>query len=132
MSMTVENVRLNDVVLERGDYRDEVLTFTGAGTVVEGTLLARDNVSLKMVPFVKGGTTNGNGIPSAVATSDITATAAGDIPFRAMLNGKLRKSYTVIDADGDDSNIDAAVIDACRSFNLVIETVQELSVLDNQ
>ena len=86
-NLTITNVDLGNVILKDGEFRDDLLTFAGAGTVVEGTILARDSVSLKLVPFVKGGVTNENGIPKAVLTYDVTAAGAGDevsaIWFRA-------------------------------------------------
>lgn len=131
-NMTVENVDRGNVILQEADFRDELLTFAGAGTVVEGTILARDSVSQKLVPFVKGGTTNENGIPKAILTYDVEAAGAGDEPIRAGVAGKYRKERLVIDADGDDSNVDAAVMDQLRDFGLTPIDVNELNVLDNQ
>jgi hypothetical protein len=132
MSMTVTNVDIGNVILQDAQFRDDSLTFGGAGTVVEGTILARDSVSGALVPFVKGGTTNENGIPKAVVTYDVTVTGAGDVPVRVGVAGSYRKERLVIDADGDDSNIDAAVIDQLRDYGLVPIDVQELGILDNQ
>ncbi len=132
MNMTVTNNDLGSVVLEDAKFRDDVITFAGADTFVEGTILARDSVSLKLVLFVKGGSTNENGIPKVVLTHDVTATGAGDVPARVMVSGAVRKERLVIDADGDDSNIDAEVIDQLRDYSIVAKNVQELNILDNQ
>lgn len=131
-NITVTNNDLGSSVLQSGEFRDELLTFAGAGTIAEGTILARDSVSLKLVPFVKGGVTNENGIPKAVVTYDVTATGAGDIPIRAGISGEYRKERLIIDADGDDSNIDAKVIDQLRDYGLTPVNVTELAILDNQ
>jgi hypothetical protein len=131
-NITITNNDLGSVVLERGQFRDGLLTFAGAGTLVEGTILARDSVSLNLVPFVVGGAVNENGIPKSVLTYDVTAEGAGDIPIRDMVSGSVRKQRLVIDADGDDSNIDAVVIDQLRDYSLVAIDVQELNILDNQ
>jgi hypothetical protein len=130
--LTVTNVDLGSVILRDAKFRDELLTFAGAGTVVEGTILARDSVSLKLVPFVKGGATNENGIPKAVVTYDVTAAGAGDEAIRAMVSGSVRKDKLIIDADGDGSNIDDAVLDQLRDYGIIPEDNQDLSVLDNQ
>lgn len=132
MSITITNNDLGSVIIEKGEFRDDLLTFGGAGTVVAGTILARDSVSLKLVPYVKGGATNENGIPKAVLTYDVTAAGAGDVAIRDMVSGKLDASRLVIDADGDASNIDAAVLDQLRSYSLVAIDVTELSAYDNQ
>lgn len=131
-NITVTNVDIGNVILKDGEFRDDLLTFAGAGTVVEGTILARDSVSGKLVPFVKGGVTNENGIPKAVLTYDVTATGAGDVAIRDMVSGSVRAQRLVIDADGDGSNVDAVVLDQLRDYSLVSIDVQELNILDNQ
>lgn len=131
-NITITNNDLGSVILDGGEFRDDLLTFGGAGTVIEGTILARDSVSLKLVPFVKGGSTNENGIPKAIITYDVTATGAGDVPVRDMVSGTVRGSRLVIDADGDASNVDNKVIDQLRDFSLITIDVQELNILDNQ
>ena len=132
VNLTTTNVDIGSVILEGGNFRDDLLTFAGAATVLEGTILARDSVSLKLVPFVKGGVTNENGIPKAVITYDVTATGAGDISVRDMVSGSVRAGRLIIDADGAASNIDAKVLDQLRDFSLVSIDVQELNILDNQ
>lgn len=129
---TVTNVDLGSVVLEGADFRDEPLTFEGAGTVLAGTILARDSVSLKLVPFVKGGATNQNGIAKALLTYDVTATGAGDIRVRAAVAGKFRKERLIIAADGTGVNVDGAVLDGLRDYGLTPVDVQQLAILDNQ
>ena len=131
-NLTIENIDLGNVILSDGEFHDDLLTFSGAGTVASGTILARDSVSLKLVPFVKGGTTTGNGIPKAVLTYSVTATAAGDVAVRDMVSGSVRANRLIIDADGDNSNVDAAVLDQLRAFSLVTIDIQELNILDNQ
>ncbi len=131
-NLTVTNVDLGSVELENGRFDDDILTFAGAGTVIEGTILARDSVSLKLVPFVKGGSTNENGIPKAVLTYDVTAAGAGDAAVRAMVSGQVRLERLVIDSDGDASNVDQTVVDQLRDYAIIPKSVQELNVLDNQ
>lgn len=132
MSMTVTNVDIGNVILQDAQFRDDTITFAGADTFVAGTILARDSVSGNLVPFVKGGATNENGIPKAVLTYDVTAAGAGDVPARVGVAGSYRKERLVIDADGDDTNVDAVVIDQLRDYGLVPIDVQELGILDNQ
>lgn len=131
-NLTITNNDLGSVVHEKGSFRDDLLTFAGAATVVEGTILARDSASLKLVPYVIGGSTNENGIPKAILTYDVTATGAGDVPIRDMVSGAVRAERLVVDADGDASNITAAILDQLRAYGLVSIDVQELNILDNQ
>jgi len=131
-NLTITNIDNGSVFIEQGQFEDGLLTFGGAGTVVEGTILAVDSVSLKYVPFVKGGTTNENGIPKAVLTYDVTAAGAGDETIRAGIEGNVRIDKLIIDADGDGSNVDKAVLDQLRDYGITPRTVTELNILDNQ
>jgi len=131
-NINITNVNIGSVILKDGEFRDDLLTFAGAATVLEGTILARDSVSLKLVPFVKGGIVNENGIPKAILTYDVTAVGAGDESIRDMVSGSVRAERLIIDADGDGSNVDAAVLDQLRDYSLISIDVQELNILDNQ
>lgn len=58
MSMTVTNVDLGNVILESGRFEDNaLLTFAGAGTVAEGTILAVQEVAEAIVAAADGGNT---------------------------------------------------------------------------
>lgn len=131
-NIEITNIDRGSVELRDGKFRDETLTVAGAGTVAEGTILARDSVSGKLVVFEKGGTTNENGEPKAVLTHAVTVTGAGDVRVRVLVAGTVNKNRLVIDADGDDSNIDAATIDLLRDYSIVAVDVSQLSQLDNQ
>ena len=128
----ITNIDNSELIIHGSAFQDEVLTFAGAATVVKGTILARDSSTLKLVPFVKGGVTDGNGIPKAIATSDIVAAGAGDEPLRALVSGEVRADQLIINADGDNSNVDATVLDQLRDYTLITAVVVELNFLDNQ
>lgn len=110
---------------------DGVITFGGAATYKVGTILARDSVSLKYVAFVKGGVTNGNGIPKAVLAEELVASGAGDLAGRVIIKGELVKEKLIIQADGSDTNIDGAVLDQLSDYGLVPVNAKQLAVLDN-
>jgi len=131
-NLTATNIDNGSVFIDCGEFEDGLLTFAGAGTVVEGTILAVDSVSLKYVPFVKGGSTNENGIPKAVLTYDVVAAGAGDEAIRAGIEGYVRIDKLVIAADGDSSNVDKAVQDQLRDYGITPRTVSELNSFDNQ
>lgn len=131
-NLNITNIDIGNVIIESGSFEDNLLTFAGAATIKAGTILARDSVSLKLVPFVKGGTTNENGIPKVVITYAVIATGAGDIAVRALIAGIVNKSRLVIDADGDDTNVDAVVRDELRDYKIDVVEVAELNELDNQ
>lgn len=131
-NISITNNDLGSVILSEAVHRDDLLTLAGADTIAAGTILARDSVSGKLVLFVKGGVTNENGIPKVVLAYEVVAAGAGDVPIRAGIQGKYIKSRLVIDADGDATNVDNAVMDQLRDYGLISIDVQELNVLDNQ
>jgi len=132
-NITITNIDLGNVILKDAQFNDDLLTFTAADvTVLSGTILARDSVSFKLVPYVKGGVTNENGIPKSVLTYDVTSTAIGDVSIRDMVSGSVRSNRLIIDADGTGVNIDKVVLDELRDYSLISIEVQELNILDNQ
>lgn len=131
-NMNVTNVDMGNVILSNARFEDGLLTLAGATTVKSGTILARDSVSRKFVLFVAGGTTNENGIPKAILTYEVVSTGAGDVSIRAGVEGHFRKERLVIAADGNDTNVTAAVRDQLRDYGMTTFNVKELSQLDNQ
>jgi hypothetical protein len=130
----VTNNDLGQVVITGRAFADETLYLAGAGpfTVKAGTILARDSVSLKMVPFVKGGSTNENGIPKAVIAYEVTKTTSGDVAVRPCIDGDLQADKLIIHSDGTGANVDAAVRDQLRNYGLVALLSTELQAQDNQ
>ena len=131
MSLTITNIDQGSLFIGTPTVQDDTLTFAGADTLVRGTILARDSVSGKLVIVAAGGTTNENGIPKAILMSDTTAAGAGDKSVRVAVVARVNKRFLVIDADGDSSNVDAAVIDQLRDYGIIVHTVAQLSALDN-
>jgi hypothetical protein len=125
-TVDIGSIQIRDVEIDDG-----VLTFPGAATYVEGSILAVDSVSLKYVPFVKGGSTNQNGVAKALLASPMTAAGAGDQPVRVIVLGVVKKERLVIIADGDDTNVDRAVIDGLRDYGIQPLSTKQLAVLDN-
>lgn len=133
MAVVVKTTNDNGGVIAPGykeQTQQELITFGGAATLLAGCILARDSVSLKMVPFVKGGSTNGNGIPKAVLLYPVTAAGAGDVVSDVLVSGGVRLERLVINADASAVNIDGAVKDQLRAFDIVPVTTQQLATLD--
>jgi len=116
-------------------YDKKTFTVTSGQTYLEGTLLARDTSTNKYVVFVKGGSTNGNGVPAAILASEVVATATGDRVEDVALSGRVRKPKLVIHADkalADPSvNIDEAVLWQLRDMGLIALPVSNLLLQDN-
>lgn len=114
----------------KSEFRDELLTLAGADDLLEGTILARDSVSLKLVLYVKAGSTNQNNIPKVILPYAVSASGAGDIRVRVAIKGEFIKERLVIDLDQNDTNIDALVIDQLRAVGLTAVSAQQLAALD--
>ncbi len=134
-NLTITNVDIGSVILKGGEFNDEVLTVAGGTyprSIKEGTILARDSVTKKMIVYVIGGATNDNGIPKMVLTYDVDVSAAGDVTIRSMMTGVVRSNRLIVDVDGDNSNITPDILDELRDYSLVAIDVNELNILDNQ
>ena len=70
-NLTITNQDIGNVILKSAEFRDELLVFAGAGTVVEGTLLARKSVA------------------DAVAASAFTGTGDGTLTLATVAAGPL-------------------------------------------
>ena len=130
-NLTTTNLDLGSVIMEGVADHDDTYISVAAETALEGTILARDSVSGLLVPFVKGGVVNENGIPKAVLTYPVDV-AIGANAVRVLQKGKVNLSRLVIRADGDASNVDAVVMDQLRDYGIEVQNVQDLSILDNQ
>ena len=131
MSMQVTNVDHGKVGLWNLVHVDDTFTAPGAGTTAEGTILARNTASGKLVPYEIGGA-GGNEIPVAVTSYDIVAAGAGDLPVKPIIQGHVRFDKLIVAADGDNSNITPAIRDRLRSFGIVAIDIDQLNQLDNQ
>lgn len=130
----------SDIVLTAGAGATTVVEAAGLTfTVTDGStdFAAGDSFALtvaadgKMVIFASAGA-GGAQIPMAALTYEVEATGAGDVAARVMISGKVRKERLVIDADGDDTNVTAAVIDQLRDYGIVAVNVTELNKYDNE
>lgn len=124
---------LGTVQVRDCEFQDELLTLAGADDLKEGTILARDSSSLKLRLFVKGGSTNENGIPKVVLAHRLVSTTAGshDESVRVITEGIVKKDRLVIDADGDDSNVDKKVLDQLRDYKINALSAASLGRFDN-
>jgi hypothetical protein len=129
-NITITDVNVGSIEKRDGEFEDGLLTLAGADDIAPGTILARDSVSLKFVLFVKGGSTNQNGIPKAVTTYRITSAGAGDVKIRALVSGTVNRDRLIIDADGTGANIDAAVVDQLRDYRIYAEKYASLGAYD--
>lgn len=130
-NFTNTTVYVGSVALRDCLHQDEELTFGGAGTVLEGTILARSTSTGKLIPYVKGGSSDGDGVPRAVLPYTVEATGAGDVPVRPIISGVVNVAKLVIHADGDAENIDGAVRDLLRATGIIPVDVNDLGRVDN-
>jgi len=130
-NLTREVLDYGELVVKQGNIESFTFTAAATGTVLKGTILARDTSTGKLVLYVKGGTTNGNGVPLTVLMSDLEVATTGDKSVRCMTSGIVREDHLVIAADGDASNVDHVERDGLRNFNIDVMKVTDNSVLDN-
>ena len=125
------NIDIGSVISGPCHFADDVVTLAAATTYKAGLILARDSATLKLIPFVKAGVTNGNGIPKAVLQEVLVTVGAGDYRIRPVLTGRVNFARLVIQADGTNANIDAAVLDQLRAYGIASESTTQLAKADN-
>lgn len=125
------HIDIGAIEIDGAVHHDEIVTFAGGATYKTGTILARDTVTDKLIPYVKGGNTNGDGVPSAVLTYGITRVTPGDAYARVLVSGHVNRHRLVIHADGDGSNVDETVLDLLRARGIVASKVHQLVQFDN-
>lgn len=131
-NLDITNIDNGSFIKGDEEARDELLTFGATATYLPGTVLARDSVSNKLVPFVVGGSTNNNGIPKAVLIGTAARTGAGDVAVRALVAGEVNKKRLIVAATGDDSTLTNAHLDQLRGVGIIPVDYAQLSKLDNQ
>jgi hypothetical protein len=127
----ITNIDPGNPVIDGRSYEDGLLTFAGADIFLAGTLLARNTSTQKFIPYVKGGSSNGNGVPRAVLTHRVERSGAGDTPVRVLTGGDVHKHRLIVDLVGDDSSIDGNVRDLLRQTGIFAEDTQQLNRYDN-
>lgn len=120
------SIDIGALKFETGEHEHHLLTLAGTDDIAKGTILARHSGTGKFSLFVKGGSSNGNGIPKGVLTHDVSRVGAGDVPVSVLTKGTVNQKRLIIDADGDDSNIDAAVLDQLRDYGITPVDVEQV------
>lgn len=111
--------------LEGEISRDEIFLFAGAATLLKGTILARITASGKVKAYVAGAS-DGTQIPVGVLTYDITATGAGDVAGRMLVEGKVNRNRLIIAVDGNGNNITPLILDQLRDYGITPIDVQDV------
>lgn len=130
-NLTINSIDLGNVILRDAEFNNDSLVFTGADTVLPGTILARSTASGNLVPYVIGGATDGNGVPVAVITYEVKTEGAATPSVRAMVSGEVILERLVVHADGDASNITNAIRDQLRNVSIVSVSSAQLTKYDN-
>ena len=128
---TVTNVDVGQIAIGVSDFEHHVWTALGADTLVAGTIMARLTSSGKWEIYDPGGSL-GLEIARGVLTYDVSATGAGDVEVDVLVRGTVNQDRLIIDADGDGSNVDEAVVDDLNDHGILAKPVKQLGQLDNQ
>lgn len=123
-NMTIKNYG-SDKLVQFGDCEFETskVVFASAGTLKKGAILARGADGFMKV---WDGST---GSPVAVyVDDDATLSAAGNVPCRALISGKVHKELVLV----DDNEPTADQLDALKACGIVALPTTEVNGLDNQ
>lgn len=124
---TSTSIDTGSVVHKDPVFQNDILTLAGADTIVPGTILARTVSTDKLVLYVIGGTANVNGTPAAILTKEVVVTGSGDSAIRPAIAGQFDFGRLVVDADGDNQNLDQDEKDKLRRTGLIAIVVNQLA-----
>lgn len=130
-NMNITNVDLGSVIYCDAVHEADTLNFAGTATYKEGTIVGRLTANGRLHPFTIGAS-DGSQTPIGVLTTEYSRTGSGTLPCRALITGKVRKERLVVHADGGPANLTQVHIDTLRDYGIVVLSVRDLSVLDNQ
>lgn len=128
-NLTHKKLDGTDVVIQTIESIDATLASAGAATVKRGTILARNTSTGDLGVYASDGT-NGLNVPKYVLLNEVVFAGAGSAPVSAMSVGEVWKSRLIVQADGDDSNVDYAVLEALRP-TIIARLNDELGAFDN-
>lgn len=119
-----------ELFVENPVHTSDVLTTSGAANLAEGTMLARNTTTKKLVPYASGGS-GGAEVPVAVLTYPMEIAGAGDNSVRALRGGVVADNVLV--EHGVGVITDKVVLDTLiANSGIVPISTQDLGVLDNQ
>lgn len=130
------NIVANNLIMTVGAGVATIFTVAGMTfTVTDGAtdFIVGDKFTLTVavdgtvVPYAPAGL-GGAQKPSMVLTYAVTATGAGNIASRAMVNGTVRREKLVINGGG---TITDRLVDQLRDYDIVALSVTELNIADN-
>ena len=123
-NITITNIDTGSVALGGEEFEDGLLTLAAGGIIPAGTVL--EKAAGKYVFAADAPTA---GAPLAVLTYELDVAAAGDIPIRALIAGRVNR--TRLKLNGDTDPVPDAVVDALRDFSIIAVPVKQLGVYDN-
>jgi len=128
---TITNNDVGQIATQHSDYENHLWTAGAADTLLVGTIMARLTSTGKWGIYDPGGSL-GLEIARGVLTYEAVATAGGDVPVSILVRGTVNQTRLIIDADGDDSNVDEAVTDDLLDHGILAVPVLQIAQLDNQ
>lgn len=93
-NITITNNDIGSVILQEAAFRDELLTFAGAGTALEGTILARKEVADAVTVTADVGNTGDGTVTLATVAAGSVIPLVGDYNLEvteAVVNGGVLK-----------------------------------------
>lgn len=127
-NMEVTNNAPNGIVVWEPVFDNDTLLAAGALTYAAGTVLGRITASGKLTHYASGNV-DGSEVPVAVLLDEEVFAGAGDIPFRPILGGRLRRADLVAHGVGA---LTQAEVDLLRDYGIVGLNTLQLAELDNQ
>ena len=123
-NITITNIDTGSVMLGGEEWEDGNLDAAAGGSVPQGTVLERSGSD-----WVFGSATPTAGAALAVLPYDLEIAAAGDVPIRVLVAGRVNRSRLRL--NGSALPVPQTVVDALRDYSIIALSVEQCSAYDN-
>ena len=123
-NITITNCDTGSIMLGGEEWEDGVFAAAAGGNVPQGTVLEKSGTD-----YVFASATPTAGAALAVLPYDLEIAAAGDIPIRALIAGRVNRSRLRL--NGSTDPVPPEVVDALRNFSIIAVPVEQCSAFDN-
>lgn len=123
-NITITDVDYGSIMLGGEEFEDGILAAAAGGVVPQGTVLEKSGTD-----WVFGSATPTAGAALGVLTYDVDIAAAGDIPIRVLITGRVDRTRLLL--NGSTNPVPQAVVDALRNFSIIALDVDHLGSYDN-
>lgn len=127
-NISVSTRDTSGIVISAPVYQDATATATAAEKWPAGAVLGKITATGAYARYLSTNT-DGSEVPTAVLMEELVFSAAGDLPCKPLIAGRVRLGKLV---DSADAALTDADVDSLRDYMIIAQSTNQLSSYDNQ